>query len=116
MNLTAAVSRALPASPDSVSPARPGLAELSVIGPWLAPLCPAINPDPLALGTVRRGSRPNPLPTPSLHAGVRTCQAKPSITSLPLHRYNLVAHSTRRPSAPAHQIRGLQASSRSVSL
>lgn len=51
----------LPAS-DRLSPVRPGLAELSVIGPWLAPLCPAINPNPLALGTVGQGSLPNPSP------------------------------------------------------
>lgn len=29
-------------------------------GPWFAPFCPVINPDPLALGTGGRGSRPNP--------------------------------------------------------
>lgn len=60
LNLTVFVSLALLAASDSLSPARPGLAELSMIGPWLAPLCPAINPDPLALGTVGQGSRPNP--------------------------------------------------------
>lgn len=43
-----------------LSPASPVLAERSVIGPWLAPLCPVISPDPLALGTVGQGSWPNP--------------------------------------------------------
>lgn len=57
--LNLAVSVSLAAS-DSLSPASPALAERSVIGPWLAPLCPVINPDPLALGTVGQGSQPNP--------------------------------------------------------
>lgn len=43
-----------------LSPASPVLAERGVIGPCLAPLCPVINPDPLALGTVGQGSWPNP--------------------------------------------------------
>lgn len=69
----------LPAS-DRLSPVRPGLAELSVIGPWLAPLCPAINPNPLALGTVGQGSLPNPSPLlPS------TLQLEHAKLSPPLH-------------------------------
>lgn len=57
--LNLAVSVSLAAS-DSLSPACPALAERSVIGPWLAPLCPVIKPDPLAFGTVGQGSQPNP--------------------------------------------------------
>lgn len=57
--LNLAVSVSLAAS-DCLSPVSPVLAEWSLIGPWLAPFCPVINPDPLALRTVGRGSRPNP--------------------------------------------------------
>lgn len=54
LNLAASVSHT---ALDSLCHA---LAYWSVIGPWLAPLCPVINPDPLALRTVGQGSRPNP--------------------------------------------------------
>lgn len=60
LNLAGYISLALLTASDSLSPARPGLAKLSVTGLWLAPLCPAINPNPLALGTVGQGSLPNP--------------------------------------------------------
>lgn len=57
--LNLAVSISLAPS-DCLSPGSPALAEWTLIGPWLAPFCPVINSDPLALGTVGWGSQPNP--------------------------------------------------------
>lgn len=69
LNLAGYVSLAPLAASDSLSPARPGLAELSVIGPWLAPLCPAINPNPPGFRNCRPGqsAKSSPLLLSSLY-------------------------------------------------
>lgn len=77
------------------------MAEPSLIGPWLAPLCPVIIPNPLALGIVGQGSWPNP--PLLLFSTLQLGHATLSPPSHPLHCHDHTCHTSHYPSFPPDQ-------------